>query len=86
VRYRVRSPQGEELVVPTLADLVRLYEGGFLGDEDLVRSESSTSWVRAGAMPALHGARERRRDPRRIGLLLAALVALAAAIGMLFSR
>lgn len=86
MRYRVRSPQGEELVVPSLADLVRLYEGGFLGDEDLVRSETSSAWVRAGAMPALHGARERRRDSRRIALLLAALVALAAGIGVLLSR
>jgi len=86
MRYRVRSPEGEELVVPSLPDLVRLYEGGFLGDEDLVRSDTSTAWVRAGAMPALHGVRERRRDPRRMALLAAAFVALAAAIGILLAR
>jgi hypothetical protein len=86
MRYRVRSPRGEELVVPSLADLVALYEGGFLGDEDLVRAESSTAWTTCGAMSALHGVRERRRDPRRIGLLLAALVALAAGLGVLLAR
>jgi hypothetical protein len=86
VRYRVRNPNGDELVVPSLPDLVSLYEGGFLGDEDLVRSESSTLWTRCGAMGALHGARQRRRDPRRVGLLLIALVVLAAALGLLLAR
>jgi hypothetical protein len=86
LRYRVRSPDGEELTVPSLPDLVRLYEGGFLGDEDLVRSETSTLWVRAGAMDALHGVRERRLDPRRMGLLLIAVVALAVGIGLLLAR
>jgi hypothetical protein len=86
VRYLVRDPGGQELVVPTLRDLVALYEGGFLGDEDLVRPESSAVWTRCGAMEALHGARERRRRPRRTGLLLIALVVLAAALGLLMAR
>jgi len=73
-------------VVPSLADLVALYESGFLGDEDLVRAESSAVWTRCGEMSALHGVRERRRDPRRVGLLLVALVALAAGLGLLLAR
>jgi hypothetical protein len=64
--YRVRSPGGEELVVPSLAMLHDLYDHGFLGDEDLVRAETSTMWVRAGSLPALRGGRERRRDPRTL--------------------
>lgn len=86
VRYRVRSPDGEELTVPSLEDLVRLYDGGFLSDQDLVRQESATVWVRAGDMGALHGVRERRRDPRRMGLLLVALVGGAIALGLLLAR
>jgi hypothetical protein len=84
--YRVRNAEGEELVVPSLGDLHDLYAHGFLADDDLVRAETSPRWVRAGAMPALHGVRERRSDPRRVGLLLAALVALAAGLGFLLAR
>ena len=46
--------------------------------DDLVRAETATRWVRAGSLPALHGVREGRRDPRRVALLLA-----AAALGLL---
>jgi hypothetical protein len=83
MRYRVRSANGEELVVPTLAVLHDLYEHGFLADDDLVRAESSDRWVRAGALPALHGVRERRRDPRAVLVLVAAAVALATALVLL---
>ncbi len=83
MRYRVRNSSGEELVVPTLRDLHRLYSDGFLGDEDLVRSERSTVWVRAGAMPALHGVREIKADPKKMALLLAAAIAVATGIGIL---
>ena len=84
--YRVRNAEGEELVVPSLADLHDLYAHGFLADDDLVRAETSPRWVRAGAMPALHGVRERRSNPRRVGMLLAALIALAAGLGLLLAR
>ena len=83
MRYRVRNAAGEELVVPTLRDLHDLYTHGFLTDDDLVRSETATRWVRAGAMPALHGVREKRADPRLMALLLAAAIALATVVGVL---
>ena len=83
MRYFVRDAGGRELVVPTLRDLHDLYAHGFLSDDDLVRSESATRWIRAGAMPALHGVREKRADPRRMLLFLAAAVVLAAAIAVL---
>lgn len=86
MQYRVRNGEGEELVVPSLGDLHDLYAHGFLADDDLVRAETSPRWVRAGAMPALHGVREQRADPRRVGLLLGALVALAAGVGFLLAR
>ena len=86
MQYRVRNGEGEELVVPSLGDLHDLYAHGFLADDDLGRAETSPRWVRAGAMPALHGVRERRADPRRVGLLLGALVALAAGVGFLLAR
>jgi hypothetical protein len=86
MRYHVRNARGEELVVPSLPVLHDLYQHGFLADDDLVRSETSARWVRAGALPALHGVRERRADPRRVALLVAAAVALAAAFAFLSGR
>jgi hypothetical protein len=83
MRYHVRNARGEELLVPSLAVLHDLYVHGFLADDDLVRSDSSPRWVRAGAMPALHGVRERRADPRTVAVLVAAAVALAAALAFL---
>ncbi len=83
MRYRVRNAQGEELVVPSLSVLHDLYEHGFLADDDLVRSETSSRWVRAGALPALHGVRERRADLRKVALLIAAAAALVAGIAFL---
>jgi hypothetical protein len=85
VRYQVRDREGRELTVPSLGDLHALYDQGFLGDEDLVRQERSEGWVKAGAMPALAGARHRRAGPRWILTVLAAAVALAAAIGLLLA-
>ncbi len=82
-RYFIRSAAGDELVCPSLADLHALYAQGFLSDDDLVRPESSQRWVRAGSMPALHGAREHRQDPRRVMVILAAAAILALALGLL---
>ncbi len=86
MRYVVRDATGRELVVPTLRDLHDLYVHGFLADEDLVRAETARRWVRAGAMPALHGVREKRADPRRMALLLAGAIAVAAGIALLLLR
>jgi hypothetical protein len=88
VRYLIRNERGEELVCPSLADLHALYVQGFLSDEDLVRPEGSTRWVRAGALPALHGVREDRADPRKLAVLVmsAALVALAIFIALRWLR
>jgi hypothetical protein len=87
VRYHVKNGAGEELTVPTLGDLATLYQQGFLSDDDLVRAESATRWVRAGAMPALHGVRLRRRaNPARVWMLFAAAAALATGIGVLLAR
>ncbi len=86
MRYHVRNASGDELVVPSLRDLHRLYSDGFLGDEDLVRSERATAWVRAGAMPALRGVREAKADPRKMAMLLAAAIAVATGIGILLAR
>ena len=86
VRYLVRSPDGEELVVPSLSDLHGLYSQGFLEDEDLVRAESSTRWVPAGRMATLAGVRLRRREPRRFTIVVAAAIALVALLAMLLLR
>ncbi len=85
MRYHVRNASGDELVVPSLRDLHRLYSDGFLGDDDLVRSETATVWVRAGAMPALHGVREAKADPRKMAILLAAAIAVATGVGILLA-
>ena len=85
MRYRVRNARGEELVVPTLRDLHDLYNHGFLADDDLVRSDRAKVWVRAGSMPALHGVRELKADPRKMALLLAAAIAVATGIGILLA-
>jgi hypothetical protein len=85
MRYHVRNARGEELVVPSLRDLHDLYTHGFLADDDLVRPDRATVWVRAGAMPALHGVRELKADPRKMALLLAAAIAIATGIGILLA-
>ncbi len=83
MQYRIRSASGEELVVPSLAVLHDLYEHGFLGDDDLVRAETASRWVRAGSLPALHGVRLRKRDPRVVLILVVAAAALAAGVLLL---
>jgi hypothetical protein len=80
MRYHVRNRKGEELVVPSLADLHGLYTQGFLEDDDLVRAETADRWVHAGRMAALAGVRLRRREPRRFVLLVAAAIALVTAL------
>jgi hypothetical protein len=84
-RYQVRDAEGRQLTVPSLQDLHALYDQGFLGDEDLVRQEQAERWERAGDMPALAGARQRRGGLRWIMTVLAAAVALAAAIGLMLA-
>lgn len=79
----IKGREGQELVCPSLADLHALYSQGFLSDDDLVRMEGSQRWVRAGAMPALRGVRERRRDPRKMALVLAAALVLTLALALL---
>ena len=83
MRYFVRNSRGEELTVPSLADLVGLYNQGFVEDEDYVRAESAERWVKAGRMPALAGVRLRRREPGKLLqlLLLAAIGVVAVVTG-----
>jgi len=83
MRYVIRNRDGQELVCPSLADLHALYVQGFLGDEDLVRPESSKRWVPAGSMAALRGVREKRADPRKMMLVLAAAAILILALAIL---
>jgi hypothetical protein len=83
MQYRVRNASGEELVVPSLAVLHDLYDHGFLADDDLVRAETATRWVRAGSLPALHGVRLRRRDPKIVLALVVAAVALTGGLVLL---
>jgi hypothetical protein len=85
MRYFVKDAAGRELVVPTLRDLHHLYVHGFVTDEDLVRGETATRWVRAGSMPALHGVREQRADPRRMLVLLGAAIAIGLGIALLLA-
>jgi len=81
----VRNREGRELTVPSLQVLHGLYRQGFLSDEDEVRQESSTRWVRLGEMAALAGERHRRRDPRWVVTVLFAAVALVAAVALLLA-
>jgi len=85
-RYLVRSPDGRELVCPSLADLHALYTQRFLTDDDLVKQEGAAEWRALGRMPALHGVRDARRDPRRMALLLAATLAVGLAVALLLRR
>jgi len=81
-RYLVKDQDGRELTVPSLGDLAALHASGFLSDDDLVRQERATRWVRAGDMPALSRRRARHQDRRWVWLvlLLAALLVGALAI------
>ncbi len=82
-RYVIKGGEGQELVCPSLADLHALYSQGFLSDDDLVRMEGSQRWVPAGSMAALRGVRERRTDPRKAVLVLAAAVVLTLALALI---
>lgn len=86
-RYVVRNTLGEELVVPSLSDLHALYTHGFIQDGDLVRQERSTQWIPVARFPALHGVREARAEsPAKVAVLVAALMAVALAVGLLFAH
>jgi hypothetical protein len=85
-RYLIRSPDGRELACPSLGDLQALYSQGFLSDDDLVKAEGASEWVSAGRHPALEGAREARRDPRKVLLILAAAAALSLGLWLLLRR
>ena len=83
MRYVIRDLDGRELLCPSLADLHALYAQGFLSDEDLVRPETSQRWIPAGSMPALSSVRERKGDPRKAALVLAAAAVLTVALALL---
>jgi len=83
MRYRIRDREGRELTVPSLADLAALRRHGLLDDDDEVRQETASRWVRAADMTALSGPRERRREARHVWTILFAAVALAAALALL---
>lgn len=85
-RYLIRGPEGQELACPSLGDLQALYAQGFLEDGDLVKAEGASEWVPAGRLPALAGARETKRDPRKVLLLLAAMAALSLGLWLLLRR
>jgi hypothetical protein len=85
-RYLIRCPDGRELVCPGLGDLQALYSQGFLDDGDLVKVEGASDWVPAGRLPALAGAREAKRDPRKVLLLLVAAAALSLGLWLLLRR
>ncbi len=86
-RYVVQNARHEELVVPSLSDLHALYVHGFILDGDLVRQERSQQWIPVARFPALHGVRERRAEsPAKVALLVAVLMAVAVAVGLLFAR
>lgn len=83
MRYYVKNADGQELTFPTLAEVHALYNQGFIAEDDLVRAETATKWVKASSMRALGGVREKRKDPRKMALLLAAAMALGLALVLL---
>ncbi|MBK9517315.1 MAG: hypothetical protein IPO09_08185 [Anaeromyxobacter sp.] len=85
MRYLVRDRDGRELTVPSLADLAALHRQGFLGDEDLVRRETSARWERVADLAALGATRgrQRTRDLRWVVAVLFAAVTLVAALALL---
>jgi len=85
-RYLVRDAQGRELLCPSLADLHSLYEQGFLTDDDQVKPEGAGEWMPLSRFPALAGEQARRREPRRMGLLLAAAAAFSLGLWLLLRR
>ncbi len=86
-RYVVRNARQEELVVPSLSDLHALYTHGFIVDGDLVRQERSQQWIPVASFPALHGVRQRRGEgPTKVAAILAAILALAIALGLMLAR
>lgn len=86
-RYVVRNARQEELVVPSLSDLHALYSQGFILDGDLVRQERAQQWTPVAQFPPLRGVRERRAEsPAKVAMLVAALMAVAVAVGLFLAR
>ena len=90
MRFHVRH-DGNELTLPSFADLANLYRVQFLTDDDLVRRESSDRWIRVGDLPelrALHlydNSGARRAFSVVLWLLLGAF-AIAVTVQLFLSR
>ena len=54
--YRVRNPDGE-LQFASLYDIERAFAQGLVDENDEVQEDGSTTWRKAGAIPALRQAR-----------------------------
>ena len=74
-RYLIRVPGGKDLACPSLG-IWSPSTGAFSATTTWSRQERAPCWIRAGDLPALHGARERRREPRRALVLLAIIAVL----------
>jgi len=85
MRQIVKTPDGE-LTYGSLVEVRTLYEQGFITADDLVRSEDSTRWVKAGALRALQGAQSRGKRETNMGLRVAMAVCASVALAGMFEH
>ena len=81
----VKTPDGE-LTFNSMAEVVKLYQQGFISPDDLVRPADSTRWVKAGTLAVLRGTQSRGTRETAMGVRVAMAIAFSLALAGAFHR
>jgi hypothetical protein len=85
MRQIVKTQDGE-LTYNSMVEVRALYEQGFISPDDLIRSEDSTRWVKAGTLSTLKGAVSRGKRETHMGVRVAMAVCASVALAGLFEH
>lgn len=86
--YVKERPDGNELVFSTFAEFQVLWRQRFIDENDLVRREGSTRWIRAGDLPELRAVRlnERRANLQWMQWVAIGATLITFVLALLFQR
>ena len=82
MKFYVRH-EGQELMFPSFKDFQSMYRMKFIGEDDLVRRESSERWVRVGDLPELRSIHLYDRNQRSFTQIMWLMVGAAAVLVLL---
>lgn len=78
---------GMELTFPSFAEFQTLWMRKFISDDDLVRREGSTRWIRAGDLPELRTMKDMARGNVQWGVwLTVGVTAFTLIVALIFQR